>query len=68
MPIIRRMRPAPDSHFRLLDCGCGGQAEYVELSSGMFAVRCTKCGRRGRLEPVRHTAQVDWNQRGHRNV
>lgn len=69
MAIIRRIAPAPDSHFRLRDHGapCGGRAEYLEFDSGTFAVRCTRCGRRTPLSRVRHTVQVEWNQRGCRD-
>lgn len=59
--IEARVRPATDSHFRLLPCGCEGDAEYLGFDTGMWAVGCTVCGHQGRLYPVRHTAQVTWN-------
>lgn len=41
MAIISRTRPAPDSHFRLIPCKCGGEAEYLQFDTGLWAVRCT---------------------------
>lgn len=62
MAIVRRLKPAFDSHFRLLSCGCGGEAEYLEFDTGFWAVQCKSCGKRGLLRKVRHTAQVKWNE------
>lgn len=62
--IIRRIEPDPDSHFVLLHCGCGGEAEYLEFDTGMWAVACRSCGRRGLLEHIRHRAQIAWNRGG----
>lgn len=64
--IDTRIMPDTDSHFRLTSCSCGGAAEYLGFDTGLWAVRCTVCGRRGRLHPVRHVAQVRWNG-GERN-
>jgi len=33
----------PDSHFRLLDCGCGGDTAYVQKADGSWAVRRGRC-------------------------
>ena len=64
--IVRKIRPTFDSQYRLLPCGCGGEAEYIEFDSGFWAAACTVCKRRGRSYRVRHTAQVNWNQGGER--
>lgn len=61
MAIKRRIAPDADSHFRLCRCGCGGGAEYLELETGLWAVQCRGCGKRGRPDKVRHRVQVNWN-------
>lgn len=60
--IVRHIKPATDSHFRLCDCGCGGEAEYLEFDTGLWAAQCSVCRRRGKLHRIRHTVQVRWNQ------
>lgn len=61
MAIKRRIAPDADSHFRLCRCGCGGEAEYLEFDTGMWAAGCCKCGKRTELHRVRHTVQTWWN-------
>lgn len=58
--------PAPDSHYRLIPCGCGsGRVAYEQYGVGrLWRVRCPACGRtvdRGCM--ARHEAQVAWNRR-----
>lgn len=55
----------PDSHFRLLGCGCGSDhVAYVKMTDGLWRVRCFDCGRTSRRgASERHGAQVDWNRR-----
>lgn len=64
MAIKQRFRVAPDSHFRLLPCACGGEAEYLEFDTGMWAVGCRGCGKRTKLHSIRHRVQLDWNGGG----
>lgn len=61
MAIKQRIKPDADSHFRLLPCKCGGEAEYIGFDTGMWAVGCSVCGKRTLLDPVRHRVQVTWN-------
>ena len=56
----------PDSHFRLLDCDCGGDTTYVQKADGSWAVRCFGCGRESGGADCRHGAQKKWNG-GQRN-
>lgn len=67
MAITQKIMPDTDSHFRLTSCSCGGAAEYLGFDTGFWAVHCTVCGRRGKLQAIRHTAQIRWNQGGERN-
>lgn len=62
--VTQKIKPAPDSHYRLLPCTCGGEAEYLSYDTGLWAVRCTHCGRKGRMHPIRHAVQVAWNTEG----
>ena len=62
--IITEIIPDPDSHFRLLSCGCGGVARYVGFDTDLWAVECTRCGRTGVRSEARHDIQIHWNQGG----
>ena len=62
--IVTRIIPETDSHFRLCECGCGGQAEYVGYSTDEWAVRCTACGHEGVRGKLRHDVQIHWNGGG----
>lgn len=53
----------PDSHFRLLECGCGSDnTAYVRTADGLWRVRCFDCGATStKGAEVRHEAQAEWN-------
>lgn len=56
----------PDSHFRLLSCGCGSDhVAYVRMADGLWRVRCFDCGHTsGPGANSRHGAQAIWNKGG----
>lgn len=62
--IVQVVLPAPDSHFRLRECGCGGAARYVGYDTDEWAVECTVCGKTGVRGRLRHDVQVHWNRGG----
>ena len=60
---------APDSHFRLNNCGCcgGDNVAYVRYSHGRnrepWKVRCFDCGHTVDMQAdAKHEAQVAWNK------
>lgn len=65
--VIQVVKPAPDSHFLLLNCGCGSDnVAYVEKAEGMWAVKCFDCGKELLDQGgwCRHGIQVAWNGGG----
>lgn len=64
---VQIVKPARDSHFLLLNCGCGSDnVAYVETDAGLWAVRCFDCDRV--LEhpdgKTKHGIQQVWNGGG----
>ena len=64
--LVEIMAADKDSHFRLLDCGCGSdQGAYVRMDDGLWRVRCFSCGHTSLVGVgSKHGAQVIWNQGG----
>lgn len=62
--IINTITPDPDSHYRLIPCGCGSDKIVYEQYSGLlWRVRCPACGHTvDRGCAARHDAQVAWNR------
>lgn len=67
------IKPAPDSHFRLLSCECTGDnvayVKYEHQDGERWRVQCFDCGKiadPGHPAP-RHEAQVLWNRRIYAN-
>lgn len=63
--IHQRILPSPDSHYRLIPCGCGcDKAVYEQYGTGrLWRVRCSGCGRTvDKGCAARHEAQVAWNR------
>lgn len=67
--VLETIKPAPDSHFRLLPCECTGDnvayEKYKAPDGERWRVRCFDCGKitdPGRPTP-RHEVQVLWNRR-----
>ena len=65
LTIVNMKFPDPDSHYRLCPCSCRNEnPAYVQILSGNtkhWLVRCFTCGKTGKPFPVRHDAQVYWN-------
>lgn len=64
--ITAKIKPAPDSHYRLLPCNCGGEPLYHHLEYDFtdvdyWRVVCPVCGRQTTDFHARHDAQIDWN-------
>ena len=67
---IEIRKPVPDSHFRLIPCGCckSDNVAYVKyLDSGreLFRVSCFDCGNTVKPDDAvcAHDAQQFWNRR-----
>lgn len=60
---VQVIKPAPDSHYRLLPCKCGSDnVAYVLGTDGRWRGHCFDCGHTGPGAIVRHEAQVKWNE------
>lgn len=62
--IVTELVPDRDSQFRLLECGCGGEARYVGFDTDEWAVQCRLCERTGVRGRLRHDVQIHWNRGG----
>lgn len=65
--VVTVILPAPDSHFRLVPCGCGSEnvvyEQYQMQDAYPWRVRCFDCGRMvDKGYAARHDAQVAWNR------
>lgn len=60
---VKIVKPAPDSHYRLLPCQCGSDnVAYVLGVDDRWHGQCFDCGRVGPESAVRHEAQGAWNR------
>lgn len=56
----------PDSHYRLIPCGCGCTAAHYErrvtaFGNLQFRAVCPECGEHTLWDWTQHGAQEDWN-------
>lgn len=67
---IEIVKPDPDSHYRLLPCGCGSDnVAYVAYDAApgtLWGVQCFDCGHvfRSQEGMTRHGIQLEWNGGG----
>lgn len=62
---VQVIKPAQDSHYRLVPCQCGSDnVAYVLGVDGRWRVQCFDCGHTGAGDLTRHGAQVKWNKGG----
>ena len=60
---VQIVKPAPDSHFRLVPCKCGSDnVAYVLGADGQWHAQCFDCDNIGPSALTRHGAQVMWNK------
>lgn len=65
--ITEKIKPAPDSQFRLVPCECGGEPIYRHMIGeaikfDVWDVYCPTCGEEtGSFGLIRHDAQLLWN-------
>lgn len=64
--LIEKVKPAPDSQYRLVPCRCGGEPVYHHLEYDWtdvdyWRVACPVCGRQTTDFHIKHDAQIDWN-------
>ena len=65
--IVTKIKPDPDSQYRLIPCSCGGEPEYVQygfdaLQVDYWSVECPVCKKgTSRYYHIRHDAQIEWN-------
>lgn len=62
---VQVIKPATDSHYRLVPCQCGSDnVAYVLGTDGRWRAQCFDCGCSGAGAIVRHEAQQLWNKGG----
>lgn len=62
---VQVIKPATDSHYRLLHCKCGSDnVAYVLGADGRWRAQCFDCGHTSPGRMVRHEAQQLWNKGG----
>lgn len=67
MLLVEIIKPAPDSHYRLVPCKCGGEPLYEHFMDepipiDHWGVRCNSCGKTTeKFYKAQHDAQIEWN-------
>ena len=60
--VVQMLLPEPDSQWRLRRCGCSNDRPvYIQRNTGLWIVRCMECGCETGEHPIRHDAQLEWN-------